>query len=167
MEILDLNHLNIISPYALWKTGSNGNEYAFHTDYGVQYRICFDVNQSIWENGAYEFGIYNDNGKTSPNDIKVKQTIISVIEEFFINNPDILLYQCETGDNKQNACQRLFYKWFNDSPNRDKYVLKVSSIIAEDIVNFIALIVNRNNPNIDRIIDDFDEFIGFFNHKPE
>lgn len=44
MEILDLNHLNIISPYALWKTGSNGNEYAFHTDYGVQYRICFDVN---------------------------------------------------------------------------------------------------------------------------
>ena len=37
----------------------------------------------------------------------------------------------------------------------------------EDIVNFIALIVNRNNPNIDRIIDDFDEFIGFFNHKPE
>lgn len=60
MEILDLNHLNIISPYALWKTGSNGNEYAFHTDYGVQYRICFDVNQSIWENGAYEFGIYND-----------------------------------------------------------------------------------------------------------
>ena len=55
MEILDLNHLNIISPYALWKTGSNGNEYAFHTDYGVQYRICFDVNQSIWENGAYEF----------------------------------------------------------------------------------------------------------------
>lgn len=82
MEILDLNHLNIISPYALWKTGSNGNEYAFHTDYGVQYCICFDVNQSIWENGAYEFGIYNDNGKTSPNDIKVKQTIISVIEEF-------------------------------------------------------------------------------------
>lgn len=60
MEILDLNHLNIISPYALWKTGSNGNEYAFHTDYGVQYCICFDVNQSIWENGAYEFGIYND-----------------------------------------------------------------------------------------------------------
>lgn len=47
------------------------------------------------------------------------------------------------------------------------YVLKVSSIIAEDTVNFIALIVNRNNPNIDRIIDDFDEFIGFFNHKPE
>lgn len=28
-------------------------------------------------------------------------------------------------------------------------------------------IVNRNNPNIDRIIDDFEEFIGFFNHKPE
>ena len=45
------------------------------------------------------------------------------------------------------------------------YVLKVSSIIAEDTVNFIALIVNRNNPNIDRIIDDFDEFIGFFNHN--
>lgn len=28
-------------------------------------------------------------------------------------------------------------------------------------------IVNRNNPNIDSIIKDFDEFIGFFNHKPE
>lgn len=167
MEILDLNHLNMISPYALWKTENNGNEYAFHTDCGVQYRIRFDINQNIWENGVYEFGIYNDNGRTSPSDLKVKQTIISVIEEFFVSNPDILLYQCETGDNKQDARQRLFYRWFNESPNKARYVLKVSSIIVEGIVNYIALIANRNNPNIDSIVKGFDEFIGFFNHKPE
>ena len=165
MGILDLNHLNLVSPYTLWETGEN--EYTFRTSHGALYRICFDVNQSIWDKGAYEFGIYNDTGKNSPNDSKVKQTIICIIEEFFISNPEVLLYQCETGDNRQDARQRLFYKWFSESANSDRFVLKVSSIIAEGVVNYIALIATKDNPNIERILGDFNEFIGFFNHKPE
>ena len=67
--------------------------YKFLTDYGVQYRIEFVENNNIWEDEkAYEFGILNENKKNSPNDSKVKATIQCIIEEFFLTNPDILLY---------------------------------------------------------------------------
>ena len=96
MHAFNLTRLNFHSPYKVWI--DNGS-YKFLTDYGVQYRVEFVENNNIWEEEkAYEFGILNDNNKNSPNDSKVKATIQCIIEEFFLTNPDILLYQCETGD---------------------------------------------------------------------
>ena len=96
MHAFNLTRLNFHSPYKVWI--DNGS-YKFLTDYGVQYRIEFVENNNIWEDEkAYEFGILNENKKNSPNDSKVKATIQCIIEEFFLTNPDILLYQCETGD---------------------------------------------------------------------
>lgn len=164
MDFLDLNHLNLVSPYPLWESSDS---YNFRTDYGVLYRICFDLNQNIWENGAYEFGIQNENKVPSPNDVKVKQTIKCIIEEFFLSNPDILLYQCETGDRRQSVRQRLFYRWFQECADQNKFVLKVSSLEAEGVVNYIAMIVQRDNPSLSSIIEDFDNFIGFFSTKPD
>lgn len=164
MDFLDLNHLNFISPYSLWKVGDG---YNFKTDYGVVYRISFDLNQDIWENGAYEFGIQNENMQPSPNDVKVKQTIKCIIEEFFVLHPDILLYQCETGDRRQSVRQRLFYRWFQECADQTKFVLKVSSLEAEGVVNYIAMIVEKNNPSLVSLMQDFDNFIGFFSKKPE
>ena len=96
MHAFNLTRLNFHSPYKVWI--DNGS-YKFLTDYGVQYRIEFVENNNIWvDEKAYEFGILNENKKNSPNDSKVKATIQCIIEEFFLTNPDILLYQCETGD---------------------------------------------------------------------
>ena len=93
MHAFNLTRLNFHSPYKVWI--DNGS-YKFLTDYGVQYRIEFVENNNIWEDEkAYEFGILNENKKNSPNDSKVKATIQCIIEEFFLTNPDILLYQCE------------------------------------------------------------------------
>ena len=71
-------------------------------DFGVKYKIFFGDDAPIWKTGAYTFDISNTNQRISPSDEKVKRTIISIIEEFFKNNADILLYICETGDNKQS-----------------------------------------------------------------
>ena len=105
MHAFNLTRLNFHSPYKVWI--DNGS-YKFLTDYGVQYRIEFVENNNIWEDEkAYEFGILNENKKNSPNDSKVKATIQCIIEEFFLTNPDILLYQCETGDSRQAMRARL------------------------------------------------------------
>jgi len=110
MHAFNLTRLNFHSPYKVWI--DNGS-YKFLTDYGVQYRIEFVENNNIWEDEkAYEFGILNENKKNSPNDSKVKATIQCIIEEFFLTNPDILLYQCETGDSRQAMRARLFTRWF-------------------------------------------------------
>ncbi len=164
MPEFNLTRLNFHSPYKIWV---ENNEYKFITDYGVSYRIIFSPNHDIWQNGAYEFSIFNENNKISPNDPKVKDTVEAIIEEFFLTNPDILLYQCETGDNRQAMRARLFTKWFNEYAGKHKFCVRVSVIHDEEIDNYIALIVQTTNPNLNSILQTFNDFIGFFSQKPE
>ena len=166
MQAFNLTRVNLHSPYAIW-LDANGS-YKFITDYGGQYRIEFVENQSIWEDEkAYEFGIVNESQKCSPNDPKVKNTIVCLVEEFFLTNPDILLYQCETGDNRQAMRARLFTRWFNEYDKRERFCVKVSVLRDEDVDNYIALIVQKSNPKLESILQDFEDFIGFFGAKPE
>ena len=165
MTDLDLNRLNLRSSYSVWSMKKG--VYGFKTDYNVLYKIEFIPDETIWEDGAYEFAIFNENSKISPNDPKVRQTIFAIIEKFFRLNPVVLLYQCETGDNRQAIRERLFLRWFGEYSNNDKYYLQVSEIIAEDIANYVALIVQRNNPDFDNIISTFNSFVGFFRDKPD
>lgn len=165
MKALNLNRLNVRTPYSVWPVGKQS--YGFKTAYGVQYRIGFIDDQTIWLHGAYEFGIVNENGRPSPNDRKLRETIYAVIEEFFESNPEILLYQCETGDNRQAMRDRLFLHWFKEYENRGKFIIKVSKITAEEVDNYAAVIVQRNNPHLGQIIHDFEQFVGFFQNKPE
>jgi hypothetical protein len=112
MKPLNLDRLNIRSPYSVWQNSAQC--YGFKTDYDVLYRLSFTDDATIWEEGAYEFCILNENSRPSPNDPNVKETVLCIIEEFFRLNPDILLYQCETGDNRQALRDRLFIRWFNE-----------------------------------------------------
>ena len=98
---------------------------------------------------------------------KVRDTIFIIIEEFFASNPDILLYQCETGDNRQSMRDRLFLRWFKEYEHSDKYYIKVSTITAEGVTNYTAMIVQKDNPQLEAIIKDFDDFVGFFQNKPQ
>lgn len=115
---------------------------------------------SIWESGAYQFTINNEGNRPSPNDSKLKFTLFRIIEAFFAVNPDILLYICETGDDKQRLRNRLFVRWFNSYSQRDKYILKTVEIMDGDIANFAALIVQKSNVRLDEILSEFDETIS-------
>lgn len=166
MQPFNLTRLNMFSPYPVWQ--NNNASYAFRTDFGIIFRVIFTKNQNIWQNEeAYEFGLFNENRLASPNDPKVKATIQCIIEEFFLTNPNILLYQCETGDNRQAMRARLFKRWFNDYVFAERYYVKVSVLRDDEIDNYIALIVQKSNPKLESIIQDFDEFIGFLGVKPE
>ena len=163
MNTLNIARINERSPYEVWQ--SSEGDYNFQTEFDVLYRISFRIEQTIWDDGAYEFSIINQNQKSSPNDKKVRDTIFILIEEFFACNPDILLYQCETGDNRQDMRDRLFLRWFKEYGNRNNYFIKVSTIVAEQVTNYTAIIVQKDNPQIETIIKDFDDFIGFFYEK--
>lgn len=165
MNTLNIARINERSPYEVWQ--SSEGDYNFQTEFDVLYRISFRIEQTIWDDGAYEFSIINQNQKSSPNDKKVRDTIFILIEEFFACNPDILLYQCETGDNRQDMRDRLFLRWFKEYGNRNNYFIKVSTIVDEQVTNYTAIIVQKDNPQIETIIKDFDDFIGFFQDKPQ
>ena len=70
MNTLNLTRINFNSPYHVWQTSEE--DYNFESDFGVLYRISFRIEQTIWQEGAYEFSIINQNRKASPNDKKLR-----------------------------------------------------------------------------------------------
>ena len=122
---------------------------------------------TIWDKGAYQFLIINTNNIHSPNDLKLRKTIFYIIEAFFQVNPDILLYLCETGDGKQASRNKLFMRWFREYSLHHLYYFDTVEIQAEGVSNFAAIIVQKNNPNLDTIISQFNEITNALANKPQ
>ena len=165
MNPLDLAYINRLAPYKVWT--ENGRDYLVETSYELLFKIGFMDDFSIWPTGAYQFYINNESHRPSPNDEKLKATIFRIIEAFFAANPDILLYICETGDDRQAFRSRLFVRWFNTYSGRDAYVMQTAVVQEGKTKNFAALIVQKSNPRLNEILAEFDETISILTNKPQ
>ncbi len=164
MNPLDLAYINRLAPYKVWT--ENGRDYLIETSYDLLFRIGFLDDFSIWQSGAYQFYINNESHRPSPNDEKLKATIFRIIEAFFSANPDILLYICETGDERQAFRSRLFIRWFNNYAGRDAYVMQTAEVKEGKTKNFAALIVQKSNPRLEEILAEFNATISILTNKP-
>lgn len=100
MQSLSLEHINEKSSYQVEPTDKVGF-YQFFTDGGVHYFIGFMEDDVLFVKNSYQLIIANLNNHKSPRDSKVRDTIVSIVDEFFNRNNSTLLYICETGDDKQ------------------------------------------------------------------
>ncbi|MBQ8455855.1 MAG: hypothetical protein IJ537_11060 [Bacteroidaceae bacterium] len=152
--------LNIQSPY--W-TEYDGDALTFVTDNGIKYAVDFDEDANPYFK-AYWLNLTNLTDKPSPGDKKIAQTVICIIEEFFRQNPDILLYMCSTEGGKQAQRARLFLRWFNGAEQQKHYVARSVEVRGEDgRTEYVALIVQRSNPQLEEILAVFDEEAAMFN----
>lgn len=102
MKNLSLEKINSVSPYRVEFDSTTGL-YKFVSDFGVNFGIAFEVNDLLLSGESYQFGLTNYEGKQSPRDPKVRETILATVEEFFAKNQAALLYICETGDGMQKC----------------------------------------------------------------
>lgn len=144
----------------------SGDTVEFCTESGVEYQINFMPDYSLWDENAYQLIIINKNRKPSPNDSKLKDTLIGIVECFFEESKNILLYICETGDGKQAARSKLFLRWFANYSLSSEYVIKTSEITSEGEDNFAAIILRKDNPELASIINDFEEMTTLLSNKP-
>ena len=77
-----------------------------------------------------------------------------------------MLYITETGDDKQEFRDRLFFRWFNTYENKDRYYIKTAEGLLEGQKNFLAIISRKDNPNLQLAIEDFEETISFLFDAP-
>ena len=164
MNSLNIDNINDLAPYNVACEGDGA--IVFVTDYGVEYSVTFDDDANPYYT-AYWFNLSNMNNVASPGDKKIAQTVICIIEEFFRQNPDILLYMCSTDDNQQAQRARLFLRWFNGYEQQKKYTIKSSEVRGigpdgESILEYVALIVQRSHPLLEDIIRRFDEEVEMF-----
>lgn len=167
MESLPLKNINETSAYRVEPTDKNGF-YQFFTDSGVHYIVGFLEDDILLSNNSYQLIIANVNNHKSPRDRKVRDTIVSIIDEFFIRNNSTLLYICETGDDKQQMRSRLFEYWFSTYNRKALFTMISSSIVdADGIVNFATIILRNDNTHLSEIIKEFTESIQLLSQKPE
>lgn len=165
MSPLELSLLNLRSPYVVWEDAQGLH---FRTDYDVVYMVEFCSYDVGLRSPAYWFNLYNLSGKNSPNDTKLQQTIVCIVEEFFRVNPDILLYICDTANNRQAMRARLFYCWFKNYSQKNKYIIRSAVVVDEGIPNYITLILPQTHPEMTEVLQYFDNEIAVFKeNKPQ
>ena len=164
MKQLDLDRINEYAPY---KLEQEGDIYLFETDFGIQYAVWFEQDPVSTTTPAYWFNLTNHSQKASPNDTKIRSTVIFIVEDFFRSNPDILLYMCDNANEQQAMRSRLFLRWFNAYGQQLEYYTRTEMVKDGEEENYIAIILKRSHPQFQEIIDLFDKQIAMFRaNKP-
>lgn len=166
MNTLPIEAINQIATYSV-TVNAQGTDYRFLTKYGVQYSVSFLEDDSLLNRESYQLIIANVNHVRTPRDVGVRDTILVIVEHFFQVNNTTLLYICETGDSKQSMRNRLFQDWFSHFQNSAFYTFLSSSVVdSEGIVNYAALIIRNDNPELLQIVTEFTQTIQFLSEKP-
>jgi hypothetical protein len=128
MKQLDLQIIRSKAPYDV--IVAHNGDLLFKTDFDVEYAVSFEEdNNPLFK--AYWFNLSNMNHKTSPGDKKIPQTVICIIEEFFRQNPDVLLYMCSNVGGQQAMRARFLCDGSTVTSNKQNMPSKRPMFVAK------------------------------------
>ena len=140
MNPLDTERLFLTCPYPVKQ---DGDEYTFKTDNDIVYSVDFKEEPTFSPIPAYWFDLTNRSQKASPNDSKVRETVIRIIVEFFRVNPDIMLYMCDSANDQQAQRNRLFLHWFTGAEQSRLFFIKTAQVSKEKCRETYLIASNR------------------------
>ncbi len=148
--------------------GSDNNIFLFETDAGVTYEVKFVPSGYLWESNpnyadyTHEFVVAvleNNTGKTPPLDKKIPDTIALIFKEFFRENKNIVVYICDSSDNKQAIRFRKFNTWFHHHKGIDFMKLDMTIRDVKEVYIYTSLIMRTDNPYMDKVMIEFKEIM--------
>lgn len=145
--------INLVSPYKV-KLG-DANSFYFTTCRGITYNVGFVSDYMLADEDVYQFYIVEIDHVRAPKDPLVKQTILCVIEEFFLQEPNVMLFICDTSDMRQGMRSRLFRLWFKDYDHHDKFTMINEEISFDGVIYYGSIILRNTNPQYDNLIKKF------------
>jgi len=161
MKRLILDNINTKAPYEVMQMEDLPYLFYFHTDFDVDYEISIKPNDAFIHSGAYMLDIRNIWSQVSPGDVKVRETLMAIIEEFFRCNNDVMLYITETEDGKQSFRDRLFVRWFNTYKHHEQFFIQTAEGEMDGQMNFMAMISRKDNPKLQSALLEFEETVAF------
>ncbi len=133
------------------------NSYTFITVNGVEYFVYFTDGSNYFEkykqfaSSVYMFGFYSKPIKKLSSDILVRDTIVSILKDYFENNKEhILLYVCEQTDGLQYHRKRKFNGWFHLA-NESNIVKEDLDIIFENNITCLSVLYHNSNVHAEEI----------------
>ena len=112
------------------------------------------------------FQIMKQEDTRTPEDPYVRFTLFAVIDEFFAENENVMLYVCDTSDSRETARNRLFIHWFKQSAEPDRFTIRSASTTIEGQGFYAAIIVENRNPLLTAVTADFDQTAISLTNKP-
>ena len=166
MISLPLEQINRAAPYKI--KGLKDGSVFFTTDNGLHYIVSFDPDDVSLTHLCYQLVIVNVDNMPSPRDIKLRDTIVAIVEGFFASNNEVMLYICETGDGKQAMRNRLFQYWYSHYERKQEFTFLSTSIKDEEgVINYATLIIRNDNPDYADVVKEFALTINVLNEKPK
>lgn len=157
MYCLPIEQINRISPYKV-EIASDGNSLIFHTRYGLTYEAGFVEDYTFFDENTYQFFIVEKNGNHVLKDSLVRKTVWAIVEVFFQENSNVLLYVCDTSDGRQATRDRLFDIWFHEYEKRGEYMHFTAKVESDSIYYFASVILKITHPQVDEIREAFELF---------
>ena len=154
MMQLSIENINSRAGYKVKQ--SPYGEFRFETELGISYSISFEEEMPVGGCNTYQFVIRKMDDCKSPHDAKVEQTILAILDEFFAEHLDVLLYMCDDSDGREANRNRLFLAWFKKHAAPERFTIRVASAIIEGKGFYAAIIVENRNPLLETIIADFE-----------
>lgn len=117
------------SPYQVVKA-PNG-DFFFATSLDIHYLISFEEEEPLGQCDTYQFVIQKLDMQRSPHDPKVEQTILAIINQFFIEHLNVLLYMCDDSDGREANRNRLFLSWFQKHAEPNRFTIRSANATVE------------------------------------
>jgi len=117
---------------------------------------------SFLDSSGFFFGftkLFPNESKIESTDLTVRNTIIKIVEEE--GKDKNFFFHCDDGDGKKSKRAIIFDKWFKSSIASSRYKKLDEQIILfnsqgnQDSTEYISLIIERNNSNIEHITIEF------------
>ncbi len=151
---LSLDTINEHAFYYVMLSPKGG--YIFETKGGIHYTISFEEDTPIGGCDTFQFVIEKMEQVRSAHDPMVEQTILTIVNVFFAEHLNVLLYMCDDSDGREAHRNRLFLSWFKNNASPERFTIRTASTTIEGKGFYAAIIVENRNPMLESIIEDFD-----------
>ena len=159
---LSADKLNLRLPYQLAQI--NDMTFSFVTDKQIHYNVGFYKDTYFMDDGAYHFFIDNSEHEHGSYDPKILDVVTVILEEFFNQEPTVMLYICAPTDKRQAACDRLYHLWFYDYARNHEMTLFSDSVTFKNTKYYAGILLRHDHPLHDMILAYYQDFLK---HVPE
>ncbi len=149
--------------------------YNFTTKNNILYRVAFIEDHTFSTisgddiSNVYQLIIEKANTEIEPLDIKVSWTIGDIVETFFNNVENSLVYLCSDTDKRASSRFDTFNRWYDRSKAKDK-IIKLDKIVQIEIHQevhklYTAFMFHKSNPHHKRLLEIYNSLEGFLNEE--
>lgn len=152
------------------------NTYNFTTKNNILYRVAFVVDEtfSAISNedipNIFQLVIDKTSDELEPYDAKVSKTIEDIVERFFHNVLNSLIYICSDEDDKAKTRFKVFDRWYKKSQYKS-FIVKIDNIIQFKISEtemqkmYTSFMFHQDNPTHQKLMDIYNQIEKTLNEE--